>query len=52
MVQPGETVTHAVGAVFLARGEYGFRAVVEDADAEEGGETRTRFSPVLHVKVE
>ncbi|KAL7423194.1 hypothetical protein Q5752_002494 [Cryptotrichosporon argae] len=47
VLAPGASVAHAVGALFLATGEYRLRAVV-DAGENDG----PRFSDVLVVRVE
>jgi hypothetical protein len=49
----GEEGTHVVPLMFLAKGAYGFRAIVQET---EGGMVLgmglVKFSPVLEVKVE
>lgn len=58
MLQKGEKDVYEVGMTFLASGEYGFRASVEEikrkdreGDVEQVGERKVWFSPVLQVQV-
>ena len=53
-LQPGETGRHDLGVIFLASGDYAFRAALEEVDlsiTKEETVPKVRFSPVLHVKV-
>lgn len=50
LLQPGETATHDVGAVFTAQGQFDFRAAVEDV-TEGDKEQKIRFSDVATVHV-
>lgn len=50
LLQPGETATHDVGAVFTAQGQFAFRAAVEDVTEGEQ-DRRVRFSDVATVHV-
>lgn len=52
------TGSHAVGAMFLAQGEFAFRAVVDDLQSQDPDSTsmgervgKVYFSPLLHVHV-
>lgn len=52
-LNPGQEVGHVVPLVFLAKGSYGFRAIVQELTDEGGGVMGLlRFSPVLEVTVE
>ena len=52
-LNPGEEAEHVVPLVFLAKGSYGFRAIVQEVpDGGGGAMGLLRFSPVLEVTVE
>jgi len=51
-LNPGEEAEHVVPLVFLAKGSYGFRAIVQEVLDGGGGPGLLRFSPVLEVTVE
>jgi hypothetical protein len=52
-LNPGEEGQHVVPLVFLAKGVYGFRAVVQELpDQEVGSAGLLKFSPILEVTVE
>nr|GFD58753.1 hypothetical protein [Tanacetum cinerariifolium] len=46
-----QTIEYKVGAVFLATGVFGFRAVVEEIDQVVKPLPKIRFSPLLQVEV-
>ncbi|WVQ81064.1 hypothetical protein IAT38_003171 [Cryptococcus sp. DSM 104549] len=54
VLPPGERAEYRVSGTFVAAGEYGFRAAVEEVDggSATGGEgSKLWFSPVLYVQV-
>lgn len=53
LLQPGAEANHTVGVLFLASGNYSFRAAVEEVDLAATSEDppNIRFSPILHVDV-
>jgi hypothetical protein len=52
-LNPGEEGEHVVPLVFLAKGVYGFRAVVQELpDRGDGGAGLLNFSPTLKLTVE
>ncbi|ORX40220.1 transport protein Trs120 or TRAPPC9 TRAPP II complex subunit-domain-containing protein [Kockovaella imperatae] len=58
LIQPGESSTHSLSAIFLAAGSYSFRAAVDEVvfQARDSGDEvkpppRVRFSPLVTVNV-
>ena len=52
-IKPGEEGEHIVPLLFLARGIYGFRAIVQETSGDSVlGSGLVKFSSVLEVKVD
>ena len=52
-IKPGEEGEHIVPLLFLARGVYGFRAIVQEASGGSVlGSGLVKFSSVFEVKVD
>jgi hypothetical protein len=51
-LQPGDKETHTVSVMFMAKGQYTFRAIAQELMETPGNEGLTKFSSVLSVQVE